>query len=86
MAKKDISKFQKALLSKTNMMKEDLEKIPTETPNQTNEANKAHFEIDEITLQKFNQLAEKHSIEVNELLQFGLTFFLEFEEELFSNK
>ena len=83
MAKKDISKFQKALLSKTNVMKEEPKKeIPKEEVISHVE-KETGFIVDANTLKKYEKLSKKHSIELDELLNYGLKFFLEFEDELF---
>ena len=83
MAKKDISKFQKALLSKTNMMKEEPKKEveSSEPVKKINSENK--YGINNETLEKYKELSKKHSIDLKELIHFGLNFFLEFEDELF---
>ncbi len=87
MAKKDISKFQKALLSKTSVMKEAPKKKEPEqpTPGKPSESvpNSTTPIAPELTV-KLEELGKKHDIELADLTNFAIKFFLDHEDELFN--
>ena len=80
MAKKDISKFQKALLSKTKVIKNDIAASVSES---IKTAALKEFKLDKATVTKYEALAKKHNIDSADLMNYGLKFFLKFEDELF---
>ena len=90
MAKKDVSKFKEAMLSKTNMIKNSPKKKENLIKSEDIDLSKEEGREAVVSLglsksvdTKISKLAEKHGIDKAELINLGLKFFLQYENELF---
>ena len=85
MAKKDVSKFKEAMLSKTNMIKNEPKKEvqPKAKVDKKETSGEAKSPLSSDVDKKISALAKKQGIDKNELINLGLKFFLEYEKDLF---
>ena len=88
MAKKDVSSFRKAMLSKTNVIKDKESDDPAEMAEEGKTGKTGGepggFRLDQNVEQEIDRLSKKHHIDRETLVNVGLRFFLEYEKEFFS--
>ncbi len=85
MAKKDISKFQEALLSKTKIIKADSKETSTVKEPKDKKTDQSINGIKPNLLKGIERLSKEHNLDKNDLINYAVEFFLSFENELFEN-